>query len=70
MVDIPTQELTSSEIIELVKTQNKTRHLEIEQHTFKNLHLVLKNADLVKFAKSKPLSHDRSRPKTDGKHRQ
>ena len=57
-VEIPTQELTSSEIIELVKTQNKTRHLEIEQHTFKNLHLVLKNADLVKFAKSKPLSHE------------
>ena len=57
-VEIPTQELTSTEIIELVKTQNKTRHLEIEQHTFKNLHLVLKNADLVKFAKSKPLSHE------------
>lgn len=57
-VDIPTQELTSSEIIELVKTQNKTRNLEIEQHTFKNLHLILKNADLVKFAKSKPLSHE------------
>lgn len=57
-VEIPTQELTSSEIIELVKTQNKTRHLGIEQNTLKNLHLVLKNADLVKFAKSKPLSHE------------
>ena len=34
-IEIPTQELTSSEIIELVKTQNKIRHLEIEQHTFK-----------------------------------
>lgn len=57
-VEIPTAELTSSEIIELVETQNNTRKLGIEGDTLKNLGLLFKNADLVKFAKSKPLSHE------------
>jgi hypothetical protein len=57
-VEIPTSELTSSEIIELVETQNSSRKLGIERDTLKNLGLLFKNADLVKFAKSKPLSHE------------
>ncbi len=57
-VEIPTAELTSSEIIELVETQNHSRKLGIERDTLKNLGLLFKNADLVKFAKSKPLSHE------------
>jgi hypothetical protein len=57
-VEIPTAELTSSEIIELVETQNSSRKLGIERDTLKNLGLLFKNADLVKFAKSKPLSHE------------
>jgi hypothetical protein len=57
-VEIPTLELTSSEIIDLVETQNNSRKLGIEKDTFKLLELLLKNADLVKFAKSKPLSHE------------
>ena len=50
-VEIPTAELTSSEIIELVETQNDSRKLGIERDTLKNLGLLFKNADLVKFAK-------------------
>jgi len=57
-VEIPTLELTSSEIIELVETQNSTRKLGIEKDTLKNLNVLFKHADLVKFAKSKPISHE------------
>lgn len=57
-VEIPTLELTSSEIIELVETQNSTRKLGIERDTLKNLTTLFKHADLVKFAKSKPISHE------------
>lgn len=57
-VEIPTLELTSSEIIELVETQNNSRKLGIEKDTLKNLHVLFKHADLVKFAKSKPISHE------------
>lgn len=57
-VEIPTLELTSSEIIELVETQNNSRKLGIEKETLKNLNVLFKHADLVKFAKSKPISHE------------
>ncbi|CAM1351606.1 hypothetical protein [Tenacibaculum crassostreae] len=57
-IEIPTQEITSSQIIELVTIQNETKDLDINSETISTLDRLLKNADLVKFAKSKPLSEE------------
>lgn len=57
-VEIPTLELTSNEIVELVTTQNKTKDLDISSDTINDLNKLLRNADLVKFAKSKPMSNE------------
>ncbi|MEQ6122676.1 hypothetical protein AAON49_00580 [Pseudotenacibaculum sp. MALMAid0570] len=57
-IEIPTLELTSSEIVELVSTQNKSKEIGLAKETISNIDTLLKNADLVKFAKSKPMAHE------------
>jgi len=57
-IDIATQETTTNEIIDLVMAQNDAKNLNITKDTIANLSSLLKNADLVKFAKSKPLAND------------
>lgn len=57
-IEIPTFEQTSNEIIELIKAQNTKKKLGLSKETIATIHSLLKNADLVKFAKSKPLSHE------------
>lgn len=57
-VEIPTLELTSNEIVELVETQNASKDLGISNDTINNIHRLLQSADLVKFAKSKPLANE------------
>ncbi|MGB1042685.1 MAG: hypothetical protein ACPGU6_04765 [Tenacibaculum sp.] len=57
-IDIATQETTTNEIIDLVIVQNDAKNLNITKDTIANLGNLLKNADLVKFAKSKPLAND------------
>ena len=57
-IEIPTFEQTSNEIIELIETQNNQKKLGLSKETIATINLLLKNADLVKFAKSKPLSHE------------
>ena len=51
---ISAMELTSDELINLLKKQNKYKKLGISKEQIIHLHLFLQNADLVKFAKSKP----------------
>ncbi len=57
-IEIPTLELTTSEIVDLVETQNKSRKLGLTKETLSDIEKLLKNADLVKFAKSKPVSFE------------
>jgi hypothetical protein len=57
-IEIPTSEQTTNEIIELIETQNNQKKLGLSKETIATIHSLLKNADLVKFAKSKPLSHE------------
>ena len=57
-IEISTFEKTSNEIIELIAVQNDTKKLALSKETLDSISSLLKNADLVKFAKSKPLSHE------------
>jgi hypothetical protein len=55
---VPAKESTTSELIQLLKKVSKDRKLPFGQLTLKDLETVLKEADLVKFAKSKPLEFE------------
>ncbi len=55
-IEIPTFEMTSSEIIELIRAQNTRKKLDVSAATIEGIHTVLQHADLVKFAKQQPLS--------------
>jgi len=57
-IEIPTFEQTSNEIIELIEAQNTKKKLGLSKETIATINSLLRNADLVKFAKSKPLSHE------------
>ncbi|MFY0604517.1 MAG: hypothetical protein JXQ93_11235 [Flavobacteriaceae bacterium] len=57
-IEIPTLELTSNEIIELIETQNASKGYDISKETISSVSAFFKNADLVKFAKSKPMSFE------------
>ncbi|MBL4604999.1 MAG: hypothetical protein JKY02_04870 [Flavobacteriaceae bacterium] len=54
---IPALESTTDEIIDTLKDFNDANTLETNKETIKKLKILLSEADLVKFAKSKPLSH-------------
>jgi hypothetical protein len=64
-IQIPAMESTTSELIEGLKAASLKKKMKLSQETIENLFTVLKQADLVKFAKSKPLefeiSDDRNR---------
>jgi hypothetical protein len=57
-IQIPAKESTTSELIEGLKIAAKQKKLAVKPETFKALESILKNADLVKFAKSKPLDFE------------
>lgn len=57
-IEIPTLELTSNEIVDLVTVQNDSKKLGLSKETISNINKLLRNADLVKFAKSKPISNE------------
>jgi len=52
---IPALESTTEELIETITDFNKISTLDLSKETIKNLQNLLKEADLVKFAKSKPM---------------
>lgn len=57
-IEIPAMESTTSELIEGLKLASQKKKMKLSQETIDNLFTVLKQADLVKFAKSKPLEFE------------
>ena len=57
-IEIPAMESTTSELIEALKAASQKKKMKLSQETIENLFTVLKQADLVKFAKSKPLEFE------------
>ena len=57
-IEIPAMESTTSELIEALKIASKKKKMKLSQETIDNLFVVLKQADLVKFAKSKPMDFE------------
>jgi hypothetical protein len=55
---IPALESTTDELMETISDFNKNSHLDIPKETLLKLQYLLKDADLVKFAKSKPLPNE------------
>ncbi len=53
---VPALESTTDELIETLTDFNETKSITTTQETLKNLRDLLREADFVKFAKSKPLS--------------
>ncbi|AWA29119.1 hypothetical protein HYN48_02905 [Flavobacterium magnum] len=53
-IHIPAMESTTTELIEALRKVANQKKMTLSQDTFINLEKVLKQADLVKFAKSKP----------------
>lgn len=57
-IHIPAMESTTGELIEAMRRATQRRKMSLRQETFEQLEQVLKNADLVKFAKSRPLDFE------------
>ena len=57
-IEIPAMESTTSELILGLRAASVKKKMTVSQETIENLERVLKQADLVKFAKSKPLDYE------------
>ena len=57
-IHIPAMESTTSELIEGLRKAAKQKKLKLSNETVENLEKVLRQADLVKFAKVKPLDYE------------
>jgi hypothetical protein len=57
-IEIPAMESTTSELIEALRIASMKKKMALSQETIENLEKVLKQADLVKFAKSKPMDFE------------
>lgn len=57
-IEIPAMESTTSELIQGLKAASVKKKMTLSQEIIENLERVLKQADLVKFAKSKPLDFE------------
>lgn len=57
-IHIPALESTTNELMETITDINKSSNLQISKETLQKLKNILQSADLVKFAKSKPLISD------------
>ncbi len=57
-IEIPAMESTTSELIVGLRAASVKKKMTVSQETIENLERVLKQADLVKFAKSKPLDYE------------
>ena len=57
-IDIPAMESTTAELIEGLRVASLKKKMGLSQETIENLEKVLKQADLVKFAKSRPLDFE------------
>jgi uncharacterized protein YneF (UPF0154 family) len=57
-IEIPAMESTTSELIQGIRAASVKKKMALTPETVENLERVLKQADLVKFAKSKPLDFE------------
>lgn len=57
-IQIPAMESTTAELLEALRKTVVQKKMNLSRETFEQLEKVLKNADLVKFAKSKPLDFE------------
>jgi len=57
-IEIPAMESTTAELIEGLKVASLKKKMKLSKETIDNLFVVLKQADLVKFAKVKPLDFE------------
>lgn len=57
-IEIPAMESTTSELIAGLRAASVKKKMTLTPETIENLERVLKQADLVKFAKSKPLEYE------------
>ena len=57
-INIPAMESTTSELIAALRMAAVKKNMSLTQGTVENLEVVLKQADLVKFAKSQPLEYE------------
>ena len=57
-IQIPAMESTTSELIQGIRTASVKKKMTLTPETVENLERVLRQADLVKFAKSKPLDFE------------
>ena len=57
-IAIPAMESTSNELFQTLKTTIKKRKIKLSQDVLEKFKKVMSNADLVKFAKSKPLDFE------------
>jgi hypothetical protein len=57
-IEIPAKESTTSELIAALRVASNKKKLKLSKSTLEGLEKVLKQADLVKFAKSKPLDFE------------
>lgn len=58
VLQVPAMESTTDELISALKIAIRKRKLKLSEETVVNLQKVLQNADLVKFAKSKPFEFE------------
>lgn len=65
---VPALESTTDELISVLKDFNDTKSIETTNETIEKLKGLLQESDLVKFAKSKPLSHEIEEDRTDAKY--
>ena len=57
-LNIPALESTTDELMETIRDFNKIKTLDLPKETVQNLQKLLQEADLVKFAKHKPMSNE------------
>src|SRR5690606_38100833 len=57
-IHVPAMESTTSELIEAMRAATRSKKMNLSQDTFEQLEKVLRTADMVKFAKSKPLDFE------------
>lgn len=66
-LNIPALESTTDELIDTLKDFDETKSIETTKETIQKLKELLQESDLVKFAKSKPLSHEIEQDRKDAK---
>jgi hypothetical protein len=64
---VPALEITTDELINVLDDFNEVKSIETDKETIYKLRKLLQESDLVKFAKSKPMSHQIEQDRKDAK---